>query len=50
MSPQEFIKKHIIDALMAEGFSEQIAKGGGRTRRRSLPADVSGEPQGAGFR
>ncbi|WP_234262349.1 hypothetical protein [Klebsiella aerogenes] len=26
MSPQEFIKKHIIEALMAEGFSEQIAR------------------------
>lgn len=29
MSPEEFIKKHITTALMAEGFPEQAALGGG---------------------
>lgn len=29
MSPEEFIKKHITDALVGEGFPEQVALGGG---------------------
>lgn len=29
MSPEEFIKKHITTALVAEGFPEQVASGGG---------------------
>ncbi|ESN18765.1 hypothetical protein L383_04374 [Enterobacter sp. MGH 37] len=29
MSPEEFIKKHITDALVGEGFPAEIARGGG---------------------
>ncbi len=29
MSPEDFIRKHITAALMAEGFSESAAGGGG---------------------
>lgn len=29
MSPEEFIKKHITDALVGDGFPEQVALGGG---------------------
>lgn len=29
MSPEEFIKKHITDALVDEGFPAEIARGGG---------------------
>lgn len=32
MSPEEFIKKHITTALMAEGFPEQAALGGAGRR------------------
>jgi hypothetical protein len=32
MNPEAFIRKHIITALVAEGFSEVVAGGGGRTR------------------
>lgn len=28
MSPEEFIKKHITDALVGEGFPAEIARGG----------------------
>lgn len=28
MSPEEFIKKHITDALVGEGFPAEVAKGG----------------------
>ncbi len=28
MSPEEFIKKHITDALVGEGFTAEIARGG----------------------
>lgn len=28
MSPEEFIKKHITDALLGEGFPAEIARGG----------------------
>lgn len=28
MSPEEFIKKHIIDALAGEGFPAEVARGG----------------------
>ncbi|KAF1368746.1 hypothetical protein [Yokenella regensburgei] len=28
MSPEEFIKKHIIDALVGEGLPQQVAQGG----------------------
>lgn len=28
MSPEEFIKKHIIDALAGEGFPAEFARGG----------------------
>lgn len=28
MSPEEFIKKHITDALVGEGFPVEIARGG----------------------
>lgn len=29
MSPEEFIKKHITEALAGEGFPEEVARGGG---------------------
>lgn len=29
MSPEKFIKKHITDALVGEGFPAEIARGGG---------------------
>lgn len=28
MSPEEFIKKHITEALAGEGFPEEVARGG----------------------
>nr|DAN86292.1 MAG TPA: hypothetical protein [Caudoviricetes sp.] len=30
MSPEEFIKKHITEALAGEGFPAEVARGGGR--------------------
>lgn len=30
MSPSEFIHKHIVTALVADGIPDVVAKGGGR--------------------
>ena len=43
MHPVDFLKKHIIAKLVAEGFSEAVAKGGGdkgveQYRRMSQPS------------
>ncbi len=31
MSPEEFIKKHISDALLREGFPAEVVMGGGQS-------------------
>ena len=38
MTPETFIRKHIIDHLVAEGFSVSVAGGGGLTRAFSINA------------
>lgn len=49
MSPEEFIHKHIIAALVADGVPEPVARGG-RRRRQALSQTRSGKPQGCRFR
>ncbi|EEB5697279.1 hypothetical protein GN496_14165 [Salmonella enterica] len=46
MSPETFIRQHITTALVAEGFSEIVAQGGGYAWRGALPEMLSGQPEG----
>lgn len=48
MNPEDFIKKHITDALVGEGLPLQVAQGGGMRGTGSLPSYVSGKSQGEG--
>lgn len=43
MSPEEFIRKHIADALVGEGFPEQVALGGAGWPGPLSP-NVTGKP------
>lgn len=50
MTPEAFIHKHIVAALVADGVPDVIARGGGRRRRQALSQTRSGKPQGCSFR
>ncbi len=47
MNPIEFIRKNIVTQLVGEGFPEDVARGGGRRGRGSLPPHVTSQPQRA---
>ncbi|MFI7783489.1 hypothetical protein EN46_06795 [Citrobacter amalonaticus] len=40
MSPETFIRKHVTSALVAEGFPEQVAQGGGQIMALIITADA----------
>ncbi|MGG6154994.1 hypothetical protein [Salmonella enterica] len=44
MNVEAFIRQHITTALVAEGFSEIVAQGGGYSGSGTLPAMLSGKP------
>ncbi|WP_284693289.1 hypothetical protein [Escherichia coli] len=44
MAPEEFICKHITEKLVAEGFPEIVAKGGGSLGAGLLPAQLTSQP------
>lgn len=47
MSPEEFIKKHITDALLGEGFPAEIARGGQSMALITTVAALSPPERGA---
>ncbi|EOA2966888.1 TPA: hypothetical protein ACJHGT_004260 [Yersinia enterocolitica] len=49
MNPPDFIHKHIVAALVADGVPDAVARGGGRRRRQALSQTRSGKPQGCSF-
>lgn len=49
MTPESFIHKHIVAALVADGVPDVIARGG-RRRRQALSQTRSGKPQRCSFR
>lgn len=48
MTPEEFIRKHITEKLMAEGFPLTVAQGGAGIGLEHL-LHVSGEQEGGSF-
>ncbi len=50
MSPEDFIRRHIIEALVGEGFPESVARGGGRIWSGLLPEKLTGKQERCDFR
>lgn len=46
MNPTDFIRKHIIAALTAEGFAPSVVQGGGSKGTGALPLHVSVNQKG----
>lgn len=45
MNHIQFIEKNVREVLIKQGFPESVAQGGGMAGNRSLPPNVSGEPE-----
>ncbi len=45
MNPSDFIHKHIVAALVADGVPDVTARGGGRRRRQALSQTRSGNQE-----
>lgn len=44
MNHEQFIKKHVCEELIKQGFPVPVAQGGGITGCGLIPAHVSGKP------
>lgn len=49
MSPEDFIRKHIIATLVGEGFPESVARGG-RIWSGLFPEKLTGKQERCDFR